>query len=106
VASLFAVIDDEDALDVSSRLLANEGAGHTAIIYTEDERRIERFSRAMHVSRVLVNAPGTQGSLGLATGLARSLTLGTGTYGGTSTTDSVTFRHLLNVKRIAYARAA
>jgi acyl-CoA reductase-like NAD-dependent aldehyde dehydrogenase len=106
VSSLFAVVDDDDALDVSARLLANEGAGHTAIIYTEDERRIERFSRAMHVSRVLVNAPGTQGSLGLATGLARSLTLGTGTYGGTSTTDSVTFMHLLNVKRIAYARAA
>ena len=41
---------------------------------------------------------------GLATGLVPSLMLGTGTFGGTSTTDSVTYRHLLNVKRVAYAR--
>jgi len=103
VSSLFAVMDDDDALDVSRQLLVNEGAGHTAIIYTGDEARIERFSRQLHVSRVLVNAPGTQGSLGLATGLLPSLTLGTGTHGKTSTTDSVTFTHLLNIKRIAYA---
>ena len=104
VSSLFAVVDDDDALDVSAQLLDNEGAGHTAIIYTGNERRIERFSRELPVSRVLVNAPGTQGSLGLATGLLPSLTLGTGTHGKTSTTDSVTFTHLLNIKRIAYAR--
>jgi acyl-CoA reductase-like NAD-dependent aldehyde dehydrogenase len=106
VTSLFAVLGDDDALAISARLLDNEGAGHTAIIHTRDERRIERFSRTLHVSRVFVNGPGAQGSLGLASGLAPSLTLGTGTHGGTSTTDSVTYRHLLNIKRVAYLRAA
>ncbi len=32
--------------------------------------------------------------------------LGTGTFGRTSTTDSVTYRHLLNITRIAYSQAA
>jgi acetaldehyde dehydrogenase/alcohol dehydrogenase len=38
----------------------------------------------------------------MTTGLDCSLTLGCGTFGGNSTTDNVTFRHLLNVKRVAY----
>lgn len=105
VASLFTVHDDDEALGLSRRLLANEGVGHTAIIHTRDEARIERFSHELPVSRVLINVPGTQGSLGLVTGLTPSLMLGTGTFGGTSTTDSVTYRHLLNIKRVAYATA-
>jgi acetaldehyde dehydrogenase/alcohol dehydrogenase len=105
VTSLFTVFDDDAALALSERLLRNEGTGHTAIVHTRDESRIARFSQ-LPVSRVLINVPGTQGSLGLATGLVPSLMLGTGTFGGTSTTDSVTYRHLLNVKRVAYARAA
>jgi len=64
--------------------------------------RIQRFSREMPASRILVNVSGTFGTFGLETGLPLSMTLGTGTFGGTSTTDSVSYRHLLNVKRVAY----
>ena len=56
----------------------------------------------MPVSRILVNSPATQGLLGLTTGLVPSLTLGCGTWGGTSTTNSVTYRDLLNITRVAY----
>jgi hypothetical protein len=42
--------------------------------------------------------------MGLMTGLVPSFTLGCGTWGGTSTTNSVTFRDLLNIKRVAYHR--
>jgi hypothetical protein len=62
---------------------------------------MERFASAMRVSRVLINVPGLQGSIGVGTGLPTSMTLGTGTFGGTSTTDNVTFRHLQNIKRVA-----
>jgi acetaldehyde dehydrogenase/alcohol dehydrogenase len=30
------------------------------------------------------------------------MTLGCGTFGGNSTTENVTYRHLLNIKRIAH----
>ena len=36
------------------------------------------------------------------TGLPPSLTLGCGTLGGNSTTENVTYRQLLNVKRVAH----
>jgi hypothetical protein len=40
-------------------------------------------------------------------GLPPSFTLGCGTDGGTSTSDNVSFRHILNIRRVAeYRRPA
>src|SRR5262249_35415902 len=96
---------DGEAFAVCQALLANEGAGHTAIIHTADTSRIERFGREMPASRILVNAPGVHGTFGLGTGLELSMTLGCGTFGGTSTTDAVTYKHLVNIKRVARSAA-
>jgi acyl-CoA reductase-like NAD-dependent aldehyde dehydrogenase len=102
ILSLFTVENEEDGLSYCQELLAIDGTGHTAIIYTQDPALMERFGLEMPASRILVNAPGVQGGIGAVTGLAPSLTLGCGTFGGSSTTDNVTFRNLLNVKRLAY----
>jgi acetaldehyde dehydrogenase/alcohol dehydrogenase len=102
VVGLFTVAETGEGLRVCQALLEIDGAGHTAIIYTHNDALIQRFAAQMPASRILVNSPGTQGVLGLTTGLQLSMTLGCGTWGGTSTTDSVTYRHLLNIKRIAH----
>jgi acetaldehyde dehydrogenase / alcohol dehydrogenase len=104
VLSLFCVADEEEGLRVSRDLLSFDGAGHTAIIYTHAPELIDRFAAEMPASRILVNSPGTQGVVGLTTGLIPSFTLGCGTFGGTSTTDNVTYTHMLNVKHLAYGR--
>jgi acyl-CoA reductase-like NAD-dependent aldehyde dehydrogenase len=98
---LFRVPDEDAGQKLSRQLLELEGKGHTAIIHSKDPERIRRFAIAMPASRILANSPGSQGVVGLTTGLSPSLTLGCGTYGGTSTTDNVTFTHLTNVKRLA-----
>jgi acyl-CoA reductase-like NAD-dependent aldehyde dehydrogenase len=105
VLSLFTVPDVDEGLRVCRALLAIDGSGHTAIIHTRDAELSQRFAAAMPVSRILVNSPGTQGLIGLTTGLELSMTLGCGTWGGTSTTDSVSYTHLLNIKRVAYYAA-
>jgi acyl-CoA reductase-like NAD-dependent aldehyde dehydrogenase len=102
ILSLFTVRDAEEGLAVSRKLLSFDGQGHTAIIYSTDEALIERFGLEMPASRILVNSPGAHGVVGISTSLIPSLTLGCGTFGGTSTTDNVTFRNLVNVKRLAY----
>jgi acyl-CoA reductase-like NAD-dependent aldehyde dehydrogenase len=102
VVGLFTVADADEGLRICRALLEIDGAGHTAIIYTHNNALIQRFAAEMTTSRILVSSPGTQGVLGLTTGLDLSMTLGCGTWGGTSTTDSITYRHLLNIKRIAY----
>jgi acetaldehyde dehydrogenase/alcohol dehydrogenase len=105
VLSLFTVDGDDDAIALCAKLLDYEGAGHTANIHTQDEERIRRFAEAMPVSRVLVNTPSAMGCCGVVTGLAPSLTLGCGTFGGNSTTDNVGYRNLLNIKRVARSLA-
>jgi acyl-CoA reductase-like NAD-dependent aldehyde dehydrogenase len=101
VLSFFTVDGDDAAIALCRSLLDYHGAGHTSNIHTRDEARIERFAAAMPTGRVLVNSPSSLGCAGVATGLAPSLTLGCGTYGGNSTTDNVSYRNLLNIKRVA-----
>lgn len=99
--SLFTVPDADAGIALSRQLLEIEGKGHTAIVHTRDAALARRFGMAMPASRILVNSPGAQGIVGYTTNLMPSFTLGCGTFGGNSTTDNVTFRHLLNVKRMA-----
>jgi hypothetical protein len=106
--SMFTVSGEEPGLAVCRALLCHTGAGHTAIVHTRDMSLVERFANQMRASRILVNAPGTQGSCGIATGLECSFTLGCGTFGGNSTADNVTYdavaspwHHLQEQPRIA-----
>lgn len=102
VVSLFTVENDQQAIDVCSAVLEIDGAGHTAVIHTRDRKLAKQFASTIKASRILVNSPGLQGITGGCTGLTPSFTLGCGSYGGTSTTDNVSFRHLVNTKRMAY----
>lgn len=101
VLSLFTVDGDDEGIALCRQLLLYHGAGHTANIHTASEERIERFTAAMPVGRVLVNLPSAAGCCGLMSGLPPSLTLGCGTFGNNSTTDNVTHANLMNVKRLA-----
>ncbi len=103
ILSLFTVDGQEEGLAVCKQILAREGVGHTAIIHTQDPRLAERYGLEMPASRILINSPGSQGCCGISTGLKPSATLGCGTVGGSSTSDNVTYTHLRNIKRVAYA---
>ena len=89
-------------LGVCKKILSNEGLGHTAIIHTRSPELIERFGSEISSSRILVNAGGSQGCIGNGNGLVPSLTLGCGSFGGNSTTDNVSYTHLLNIERVVH----
>jgi len=102
LVSLFTADDEDHGIELCRKLLAVDGLGHTAVIHTRTAALATRFGVAIPASRILVNIPSTYGIVGLTTGLVPSFTLGCGTYGGTSTTDNITYSHLLNIKRLAY----
>lgn len=102
VLSLTKIQNDEQALALAKAILADEGAGHTAIVHSKNEDLIKTYAQCVDVSRVLVNGAGTLGCIGANNGLQLSWTLGCGTQGGGATSDNVSYRHLLNIKRIAY----
>ena len=102
ILSLFKVPDNDAGFEYCRQLLGIDGLGHTAIIHTEDEALARQFGLLMPASRILVNSPGAHGVVGMTTELVPSLTLGCGTFGQTSTTDNVTYTHMMNIKRLAY----
>ena len=77
------------------------GVGHTASIYANDGRRIQAFAEMMNAGRVVVNTPSSQGAVGgTYNALPVSFTLGCGSGGKNITTENITARHLINVKRL------
>jgi len=94
----------EACCERSIELLQYGGIGHTLAIHSNDEQVIERFFFEKPAFRILVNTPAALGAIGATTGLPPALTLGPGTWGGSSTSDNITPMHLLNIKRLAYGR--
>jgi hypothetical protein len=76
--------------------------GHTMSIHSKNEQVILEFGLHKPAYRIVVNSPTTHGSVGLSTGLDPAMTLGCGGYGGNITSDNISPRHLLNIKRLAY----
>ena len=71
-------------------------------IHSRDDDIILEFGLKKPAFRIVVNTPTTLGSIGMTTGLDPSMTLGCGGYGGNITSDNISPRHLLNIKRLAY----
>jgi len=101
ILSLYTVNDEPEGIQMCRQILLNQGRGHTAVIYTQDQELMKQFGREIEASRILVNASASQGCIGIGTGLTPSFTLGCGTFGGNSTTDNITYTHLINIKRLA-----
>lgn len=105
ILAFFVGDDANTAAKLCVDLNYRGGMGHTASIYANDERRIAEFSALMNAGRVVVNTPSTQGAVGsLLNTLAPSFTLGCGSGGKNITTENVTARHLLNIKRVCRKR--
>lgn len=106
VLAIYKFSSFEDGVEKAKKLLENGGLGHTAVIYTEDEKQVSIFQNEMSACRVLVNSPASQGGIGdlYNFSLTPSLTLGCGSWGGNYISENVGPFHLLNIKSVAERR--
>jgi len=102
VLSYYVVADWQEGCERCKQVLRYGGMGHTMSIHSENEQVILEFGLKKPAFRICVNTPTTHGSIGLTTGLDPAMTLGCGGYGGNITSDNITPKHLLNIKRLAY----
>lgn len=101
ILAYFEVEDCDAAAALTTKLLLNEGAGHTAILHSENQKLIRKYASLVPASRVLVNTPGALGGIGATTDLNPALTLGCGAIGGSATSDNISPMNLMNLKRVA-----
>jgi acetaldehyde dehydrogenase/alcohol dehydrogenase len=93
-------------IDAAVLVTEHGGLGHTSAVYATDDAVVRAFSLAVRTGRILVNAPTAVGALGgIYNNLTPTFSLGCGTWGGSSTTENVNYRQLLNIKTVSYRRS-
>ncbi len=107
VLGWFIVDSKEEAISAAVSQLEFGGAGHSAVVFTENEEVAKEFALRVPANRVVWNQPSVHGTIGaLYNSLVPSLTLGCGAMGGNITTENVGYKNLLNLKRVARRKAA
>ncbi len=102
VVTVYRWSDFDAALERIQAILDFQGAGHSCGIHTKDEERARTVAERLKVARVLINQAHAQGNGGsFDNGLGFTLTMGGGTWAGNSISDNLSFRHFLNITRLA-----
>lgn len=108
ILAMYRADNFDDALDKAKQLIDFGGAGHTAVLFTDEihHERIDKFGKQMRAGRILINMPSSQGAIGDIYNfrLEPSLTLGCGSFGRNSVSENIGPKHLLNIKTIAERR--
>ncbi|MDZ4772332.1 MAG: aldehyde dehydrogenase family protein [Planctomycetota bacterium] len=104
VLSLHKVDGWKEGCQACMDMLAFDGLGHTLGIHAKDERVLEAFFLEKPANRIIVNGPCSQGAVGYSTNLVPSMSLGCGPQAGNITSDNITAKHLINIKRAAFVR--
>lgn len=105
VLAYYVVDGADEGINLAEKLIEFGGMGHSAVIHSEDEETILKFSEKVKAGRIIVNSPSTHGAIGdIYNTNMPSLTLGCGTFGGNSTTANVSSVNLINVKKVAKRR--
>ncbi len=94
----------EQGCRASIDMLRFGGLGHTMAVWARDEQVLERFYLEKPANRIVVNGPASEGAVGYSTGLVPSMSLGCGPQAGNITSDNISAKHLINVKRVALRR--
>ncbi|MDL2331042.1 aldehyde dehydrogenase family protein [Odoribacter sp. OttesenSCG-928-A06] len=92
----------DEAIEIAKTNLNLEGSGHTAAIHSNNQANIIKAGTELSVSRLIVNAPSATTAGGsIQNGLPVTNTLGCGSWGNNSISENFTYKHLLNITRIA-----
>ncbi len=105
ILGLVRVPDEDAGIAVCEMVTEHGGLGHTSAVYARDQAVVDRFSRRVRTGRILVNAPTAVGALGgVYNSMTPTFSLGCGTWGGSSTTENVNYRNLMNLKAVSRRR--
>jgi len=103
VVTLWKYTDFGKAVQMVIDITAFSGYGHSCGIHSTNDAHILELATKAKVSRMMVRQPQSYGNSGdWVNGMAFTMTLGCGTWGGNITTDNVSWKHFLNVTWVSY----
>ena len=101
VLTVYTATDFDDAVEIASNLLINQGQGHSCSIHSNSEDNIMRLGERLPVCRVIVNQAHTFAAGGnFNNSLPFSLSMGCGTWGNNIVGDNLHYKHYLNITKV------
>jgi len=95
--ALYRARDLDEAIELTNRIQAYQGQGHSCGIYSRSDANIMKLAEATRTSRVMVNQPQSASNSGnLWNGMRQTFSLGCGSWGGNGTNNNITWRDLIN----------
>jgi sulfoacetaldehyde dehydrogenase len=95
--AFYKVKNIDEAIDLTNRIQAYQGQGHSCGIYSYNDENIMKLALATRTSRVMVNQPQAASNSGnLWNGMRQTFSLGCGSWGGNSINHNITWRDLIN----------
>jgi sulfoacetaldehyde dehydrogenase len=93
----YKVKDIDEAIELTNRIQAYQGQGHSCGIYSYNDDNIMKLAEGTRTSRVMVNQPQAASNSGnLWNGMRQTFSLGCGSWGGNSINHNITWRDLIN----------
>jgi sulfoacetaldehyde dehydrogenase len=95
--ALYKIADIDEAIELTNKIQAYQGQGHSCGIYSYNDDNIMQLAEATRTSRVMVNQPQAASNSGnLWNGMRQTFSLGCGSWGGNSINHNITWRDLIN----------
>ncbi|MDQ3077233.1 MAG: aldehyde dehydrogenase family protein [Pseudomonadota bacterium] len=95
--ALYRAADIDEAIELTNRIQAYQGQGHSCGIYSRSDANIMKLAEGTRTSRVMVNQPQAASNSGnLWNGMRQTFSLGCGSWGGNGTNNNITWRDLIN----------
>ncbi|MEM6580833.1 MAG: aldehyde dehydrogenase family protein [Pseudomonadota bacterium] len=95
--ALYKVKDIDEAIELTNRIQAYQGQGHSCGIYSYNDENIMKLAMGTRTSRVMVNQPQAASNSGnLWNGMRQTFSLGCGSWGGNGINHNITWRDLIN----------
>lgn len=95
--AFYKVKNIEEAVELTNRIQAYQGQGHSCGIYSYNDDNIMKLAEGTRTSRVMVNQPQAASNSGnLWNGMRQTFSLGCGSWGGNSINHNITWRDLIN----------
>jgi sulfoacetaldehyde dehydrogenase len=102
VFTLSAFCSFEEALRMAERQLAHGGRGHSCALHSNSPERASMLAERLEVCRVMINQSTAVGNSGsFDNGMPFTAVISTGSWGGCSQSENITWRHLINVVTVS-----